>query len=173
MFVVQLVKKLAFRNVGCGHLGFMKTRPFLNSMNIFPHLNHFYWSKVPSWHVGAFYSTLQRWLSYERHYRDVAHVACYKFTEYFIFRDESLYIFVGDPMFFSLFYIKQSMTLIFLCVIRQFDRQSFLQIRKHENILDFLIYFYYKICNFLCIPALKRYRVSPLFFIYFDLPCCW
>ena len=78
-------------------------------------------------------------MSYERHYRELAHVACYEFTEYVIFRDELLYIFVGDPMFFSLFYIKQSMTFIYLCVIRQFDRQFFLNIQKYANILDFLI----------------------------------
>ena len=48
-------------------------------------LNNFYRSKVPSWHVRTFYSALQRWMSCERHYRDLAHVACYKIHRIFSF----------------------------------------------------------------------------------------
>ena len=58
------------------------------------------------------------------------------------------------------------MTFIYLCVVRHFDRQFFVKIQNYANILDFLMYFYYNSCNFLCIPAQKRYRVSPLFFSY-------
>ena len=58
------------------------------------------------------------------------------------------------------------MAFIYLCVIRQFDRQFFLKIiKKICSYFGFsYIFFYYKRCNFLCMPVKNDTGYHPFSF---------